>query len=451
MNYHNQQIAVLGAGTSGVAAAQHLVTRGARVTVQDQGVRPLAAQATVSLQALGCEIQKGETLEADARFSLAVISPGIDPRQEWVQSYFRLGIPVWSELELGYRAAQCPVVAITGTNGKTTTTELTQRVAAAAGLRSVAAGNIGLPLSEAVDLNPEAELFVLEVSSYQLEHIHEFRARVAVMLNLTPDHFDRYRGLADYAAAKNRIFENQRPDDTAVVQAEYAYKPGFRGQVTRFTTGTGAADYVCREGVIFRGGREVLRMEECRLKGIHNAENLMAVLALAGAMHWEETRTLAALKSYEPAPHRCEIVGVVGGVTWINDSKATNTDAVEKALLSQPRPVLLIAGGKDKGFPFESLVPVVKEKVRRAFLIGETAPKIAQAWAGGIPCEQSGTLEAAVAAAAQHAREGDIVLLSPACSSFDQFRDYADRGEQFKNFVRALEDPNGSQTHNNRS
>ncbi|MDL5050717.1 UDP-N-acetylmuramoyl-L-alanine--D-glutamate ligase [Oscillatoria amoena NRMC-F 0135] len=426
----NQNTVVLGAGRSGRAAARLLLRAGARVTLQDEN----NVDDLTELVRAGCAVQIAAEANPAAAVDLVVISPGIDPRKPWVRSYQDRGIPIWSELELAWRFCDWPVVAITGTNGKTTTTELVEAVFKACGLKAVASGNIGMPLAETICSGGTLDVVALEVSSFQLEYCHTFAPRVAVHLNLTPDHMDRYDSMEEYAAAKNRIFMNQTPDDVAVVNARLDCPP-LRARKVTFSAFESGADYTLSGTAIVNQGQEVFDLGKSLLKGIHNAENVMAVLAVADAWNLPLETVASAICAYRPAPHRCEFVGTINGVTWMNDSKATNPDALAKALLSQPGKVLLIAGGKDKGFTFEALRGIVGAKVRKVFLIGETAPQIARDWAGCADIEHCGQLERAVAAAAAEATAGEVVLFSPACSSFDQFKNYQDRGDQFKNLA----------------
>ncbi len=363
------------------------------------------------------------------------------------------GVPVISELELGFRFCSCPVAAITGTNGKTTTTELCSAVLQAAGMIAPAAGNIGRAFCDLFRRGDakstdaaRLDAVVLEVSSFQLERIEQFRPKVSVMLNVTPDHLDRYDSMRDYAAAKERVFMNQQPDDLAVVNADCLgdfaslRRPGAPRQVVFSARGRREGCELWLEGTkIFSAqSGELLDMAATHLRGPHNAENIMSALAVGEAFRVPLDVARQAIMSYRPLPHRCEWVAEIDGVSYVNDSKATNTDAVEKALAGYDRPVVLIAGGKDKGFDFAALNEMLRRKVKLAVLIGETREKIALSWSPAVRCVKADTLKAAVELAQQNAQRGDIVLLSPACSSFDMFRSYEDRGNQFKQIVRTL-------------
>ncbi len=436
MNFNYTRAAVLGLGTSGEAAARLLQRHGARVTVFDSG-KP-DQQKILGLEEIGVSVITGAAADvADGRYDLTVLSPGIDPVVALAQNFLRRGATFTGELELAFRFCQRPVIAVTGTNGKTTTTQLIESMLTAAGLRTVACGNIGMPFSEAVQRQEEFDLYTVEVSSFQLETIRTFRPTVAVWLNLTPDHLDRYQSIEEYRAAKLRIFENQHSSDFAVTN--YADTlPGIAARQIRFSAYAKGADFTLRGETIHFRDEPVLNMNETQVAGIHNAENLMAALGTAYALQvpWEKARR--GLTEYRLLPHRCEYVGEIGGVVFINDSKATNLDALVKALESQPEPVVLIAGGKDKGFGFETIIDLIHDKAKHAVLIGEMADRIIQSWSRVVPCSRARTLREAIVLARQHSLPGEIVLFSPGTSSFDMFKNYADRGNQFREIIQEL-------------
>lgn len=436
MNFDRTRTAVLGLGTSGEAAARLLHSRGASVTVFDSG-KP-DAQKIRTLQDLGISTVIGEVANsAKADYEVTVLSPGIDPVVPLVQNFRRQGAAFIGELELAFRFCERPVIAITGTNGKTTTTQLIESMLNAAGHRTVACGNIGMPFAEAVQLQAEYDLFTVEVSSFQLETISTFRPDVAVWLNLTPDHLDRYPNMAEYRTAKLRIFENQRSTDYAVTN----YSDDLPGIVARritFSAYSKGADFILHGDTICYRDEPLLKMTETHLSGIHNAENLMAALGIAQAIKVPFEKAKRGLTNYRLLPHRCEKVGEIDGVIFINDSKATNLDALVKALESQPRPIVLIAGGKDKGFEFDAIAGLVHDKVKYAVLIGEMADRIFQTWSKVAPCSCAKTLQAAIDRARQHSLPGDVVLFSPGTSSFDMFKNYADRGNQFREIIQEL-------------
>ena len=439
MRYKNQKVAVLGAGLSGTAAALLLKAEGAQVTVLDNAEEKNLLKSTIdNLRAQGIRVICGPAANEDSTiYQLTVLSPGIDPAAPLARNFSSRKIEMIGELELGWRSCELQVIAVTGTNGKTTTTELLAQMLDACGQRTIACGNIGKPLSEVAREKNSFDVLSVEVSSFQLEMIQTFRPSISLWLNFAPDHLDRYRSVTDYRAAKLRIFENQTKDDVAIVNASETLPKIHPRQVT-FSAYTDRADFRLAEGAIVYQNQIVLRLAETKLRGSHNIENLMATLAAGVARGLSFQQMVPPLCAYEPRPHRCEFVREVGGVGYVNDSKATNLDAVEKALRAQTKPIVLIAGGKDKGFTFDPLRPLVKEKVRSTILIGEMAESIAGAWSGAVQSEIANSLADAVERAHAIARPGDIVLFSPGTSSFDMFKSYAHRGDQFRALVQAL-------------
>jgi UDP-N-acetylmuramoylalanine--D-glutamate ligase len=438
MKLNATKAAVLGLGTSGEAAAKLLRREGADVTVFDSADASRLKERAQKMEALGIKTVLGPDAErGTASFDLTVLSPGIDPQVELVQNFIRQKAEFTGELELAFRFCHKPVIAITGTNGKTTTTQLVELMLQRAGVRTVACGNIGMPFCEAIERQNELDIFTVEVSSFQLETISTFRPHVAVWLNFTPDHLDRYRDLQEYRDAKLRIFERQQESDFAVVNVRDQLA-GLRAKTVTFTAYPGVADFsVSGQSLLFHG-EPVLDMNATNLSGVHNAENLMAALGVAYALGIPWERVAVGLSEYRLLPHRCERVGEVDGVVFINDSKATNLDALAKALESQSRPVILIAGGKDKGFPFDSIAELVKRKVKHAVLIGEMAERIEESWSPVVGCIRATNLADAIDAARRYAISGDTVLFSPGTSSFDMFKNYADRGNQFRQRVQEL-------------
>src|SRR6266404_556553 len=447
MELRGKDVLVLGLGRSGMAAASLLQRDGARVVVRDEATDDLLQERAVRLRQLGVRVELGNHYDHSAHFDLAVLSPGIAPERPIVREVLTQRTPLLSELELAYRFCLCPIVAITGTNGKTTTTELIAAMLTGCGKRTAAAGNIGHAFSDAVEASAGLDALVLEVSSFQLEKIEQFHANIAVLLNITPDHLDRYESMDEYVAAKSFVFLNQQPEDTAVVSVETLERLQqmgitLKGRLITFSAYNRQADVWldwfdnetiwCRlpecRGIL-------LKMSETNLRGVHNAENVLATLATGLAMGLPVSQMREAICSYCPQPHRCEFVAEVEGVTYINDSKATNVDAVEKALRSLPGRSVLVAGGRDKGLDFTSLREVIAEKVKLAVLLGEAQNKMWRAWSRAVPCVRVFSMEEAVRVAAGHACRGDTVLLSPACASFDMFENYEHRGDEFKRQV----------------
>ena len=437
--YENQNIAVVGAGLSGSAAALLLRSEGAQVTVLDSAAEKNLLKSTIdNLRTHGVRVICGAAADEDsAAYHMAILSPGIDPVSRLAGNFSSRGIETIGELELGWRSCDIPVIAITGTNGKTTTTELLAQMLNACGQRTIACGNIGKPLSEVVREKQPFDVLTVEVSSFQLEAIRTFRPSVSLWLNFAPDHLDRYRSVSDYRAAKLRIFENQAEQDVAVVNAAEALPP-IRPRRITFSAYSNRADFRLSDGAIVYENQPVLRLADTKLRGLHNIENLMATLAVGVARGLSFAQMLPAIRDYEPRPHRCEFVRELDGVEYVNDSKATNLDAVEKALAAQTKPVVLIAGGKDKGFTFDPLRSLVKDRVKSAVLIGEMAESIRRSWDGAVKSEIATSLADAVERARSLARAGDVVLFSPGTSSFDMFKSYADRGDQFRKLVQTL-------------
>jgi UDP-N-acetylmuramoylalanine--D-glutamate ligase len=438
MKLNATKAAVLGLGTSGEAAAKLLQREGAAVTVFDSADMSQLRERAAKLHALGIKTVLGPDAErGKVDFDLTVLSPGIDPQVELVRNFVRQKAELTGELELAFRFCNKPVIAITGTNGKTTTTQLIEMMLQRSGIRTVACGNIGMPFCEAIERQNEVDYFTVEVSSFQLETITTFRPQVAVWLNFTPDHLDRYRDLEEYRAAKLRIFDHQQVSDFAVVNARDQL-PQLKARTITFSAYPGEADLSLSGHSLRFQGEPVLDMQATNLSGVHNAENLMASLGVAYALNMAWKEALVGLTEYRLLPHRCERVGEIGGVVFINDSKATNLDALAKALESQAKPVVLIAGGKDKGFPFDSITDLVAKKVKHAVLIGEMAERIERSWSPAVGCSRAADLADAIAVARRNAISGDTVLFSPGTSSFDMFKNYADRGNQFRQQVQEL-------------
>ncbi|WP_447977854.1 UDP-N-acetylmuramoyl-L-alanine--D-glutamate ligase [Candidatus Nitrospira bockiana] len=447
-----KRVTVVGLARSGVAAAHLLQALGARVTVADGKDEQALSGALSRLDRASVRITVGPGYESALETAdLVVISPGVPTEWEALNRVRARGIRVIGELELAFRCLKAPVLAVTGTNGKSTTVTLIGLLLKESGKRAFVGGNLGTPLSEAALAtwqDPSAyEYVVAEVSSFQLETIERFRPTVAAVLNITPDHLDRYPALEPYVAAKARILENQTPDDYAVLNADddrvAAFAQRARGRVLRFsrTQPVEAGGYVEGDRLMLalHGAREaVCRVDEIRIPGSHNVENAMAATvaaALCGCPPAVMRRVLATFPGLE---HALEFVRERHGVEFINDSKGTNVDATLKALESLAKPIVLIAGGKDKGAEFTRLREPIRRRVKRLILIGEAAPRIRAALDGFEPISLAGSLKEAVTCAAAEAGPGDIVLLSPACASFDMFADYQDRGRQYKALVQAL-------------
>lgn len=372
-----------------------------------------------------------------SRADLVVISPGIETRGEFAESFAEGAGEFIGETEFASRVYDGTVVAITGTNGKTTTTELIQRILSAGGVSCESCGNYGRPLADVVlDDEPPAAIS-LELSSFQLETTRQFRPHVAVWLNFSPDHMDRYETVEDYRAAKLHIFDNQTEGDHAVIRLGENLGD-LRATRTTFSSTEEGGDYGLDGSWIRFGGEPVLDLTETRLRGSHNAENVMAAVAAGRALKVSFECAERALAGYAPPLHRCELVGTLDGVEYINDSKATNLHALESALRSQNRPTVLIAGGKEKGLDYRPLLPLLAEKVGAVVLIGEIGATLADCFSKSVPCEVAASLEEAVERARQRSAPGGTVLFSPGTSSFDMFRGYEERGDAFRTAVQAL-------------
>jgi len=443
MNYNGKRVAVIGAGRSGAAAALLLVGLGSIVSLLDNKTSTQLNSKVEMLRGLGVEVYLGLEAHSDidcSIYDLAVLSPGVDPRLPIVQAFIIKLVPVIAEIELAYTCCAKPVIGITGTNGKTTTTELVAAMLAASGVHTVTGGNIGKPFSEIIYEGADSyDVVTLEVSSFQLERIRKFKPAISVWLNLAPDHLDRYTDVDDYRAAKLRIFENQTAENFAIVNFRDNL-PNLSAQRITFSAYELGGDLDLREDVIHYKGLPVLDQMQTRLRGKHNAENLMAAVGVGVAHGLSREQMQKGLCAYEPAPHRLELVRTLNGVSFINDSKATNLDALEKALdaFGEKKPIILIAGGKNKGFGFDSLRSLVSRRARWAILIGEMAPRIFEQWQDALPCEMAASLEHAVKIAWSIARPNEVVLFSPGTSSFDMFKSYVERGEQFKLIVSEL-------------
>ena len=435
MTLTGKHIAILGAGRSGRAAAALAMREGARVSVWDLAGAEAFSEVPEGVEAHPNATQEqGESLASD----MLVVSPGIDTFGPYVAAFSKNTGEVIGEVELAARIYQGKIIGITGTNGKTTTTELVARILSRAGFGGTPCGNYGKPFAEVV-LEPEAPAVVaLELSSFQLETIRTLRPVVAVWLNFAPDHMDRYPQVDSYRAAKLRIFENQGPENFAVVRMGEDLPPMVAGVIT-FSTTDPDANWFSDGHVIHHGGAEWLDMDRgTGLRGLHNAENLMAAMGACEQLGISQSTMRDALRNYVPPPHRCELVRTLDGVEYLNDSKATNLHALESALRSQSRPVVLIAGGKDKGLDYAPVLPLLREKALAAVTFGQIADPLAVVLGKAVPSESVSTLADALAAARKLAPRGSSILLSPGTSSFDQFTGYEHRGDTFRELVHQL-------------
>ena len=455
------RVTVMGLARSGVAACRLLQAAGARVTVADRKEPAELASVLGGIDRDHVGITVGAKYESSLdEADLVVISPGVPYRLASLESVRRRGVKVISELELASQFFRSPLLAITGTNGKSTTVTLIGKCLAESGKRAFVGGNLGTALSEAAveDLRASQagkaspfDYLVVEVSSFQLETIDRFHPWIAALLNVTVDHQDRYESLDEYVAAKQRIFENQTASDFALFNLDDDRVAGLRQKVRAKKLGFTTASTIGADmhgGTYLEGDRivttvtgvrqEICHRSEIRIIGHHNVENVMAATTyalLCGCPLEAIRRVLATFPGLE---HALEIVRERRGVRFVNDSKGTNVDATLKALESIEQPIWLIAGGRDKGGDFSRLTQAVGRRVKHVILIGEASPLLRQAWAGVATMTEAATLRDAVDCAAQGASQGEVVLLSPACASFDMFADYQDRGRQFKALIHAL-------------
>jgi len=446
MELRDQHITVMGLARTGVACARFLAGRGGRVTATDLRNEQALACVLQELAGLGIRFVLGRHDETDfTGADLVVVSPGVPQEHPLLAAARAAGRAVISEVELAGRCITAPLVAITGTNGKTTTTTLTGELFRASGFATYVGGNIGDPLIDLPTSGEQVDVVVAEISSFQLEWIETFRPKVAALLNLSEDHLDRYASYQAYIDAKLRIFENQGPEDYAVVNRDdervWQAAQGLTARLFPFSR-----KQSLEEGISCLGGEIVYRYQgqELRfpiagfkLQGVHNLENIMAALACGLLLGCRQAESQSLLERFESLHHRMEFVREVGGVRYYEDSKATNVGSVAPALESFDA-ITLIAGGKDKGGSYGPLAPLVKERVRHLLLIGEAAERMEQELGSLTDTRRAATLEEAVRQAAQLTPPGGVVLLSPACSSFDMFRDYEERAQRFIAAVKEL-------------
>lgn len=452
----NKPVLVIGLGPRGRAACELLCENGTRVVALDLAdTEDLRAEAA-RLRSLGINVELGATSPPDQPFSLAVVSPAIAGNSPLVREIMGRNVPIIGEFELGYRKTQCLNITVAGTNGKSTTAEMIERLLAHGHRKAILAGHGARPLCAVASQTRELDFLVLQADAFQLETTRFFRPAVGVLLNLSPDHRDRYPGPEDYVRASARLFQNQQPFDWAIAQSEAlaqlrALNIPIPSKVISFSANDRQADLYLERGLLISRlpdwSGPLLNLDECQLRGPHNAENLMAALAVGRVLRLPLEGTVEILKTQPPGPHRCEFVAEINGVRFINDSKAANPEALRQALHSlsarsggEPN-VWLIAGGRDKGLEYHDLGPVLSQRVKGAFLLGEAREKLRAAWGLFTSCALVSSLLEAVTVAAKKAAPGDVILLSPACSSLDQFRSYQHRGEVFRQAVHALATP----------
>ena len=451
MEIAGRKALVIGAARSGIASARFLAQRGATVALNDR--KPLSdwPQEALDLKTEGVGLVEGDPppwlLD---QIDLLIVSPGVATNAIPIRYAARRGVEVIGEIELASRFLQGRIVAITGTNGKTTTTTLIGQMLKDGGLNVQVGGNIGTPLISMIDSSSDEGWTVVEVSSFQLETIVDFHPTVALVLNVTPNHMDRYESLMDYAAAKHRIFMNQTVGDMAILNADdeivSSWASGLRAHVTQFSV-----QRELDEGLFLRGGdlvsktaeaeRVLMTRDDLGLRGLHNVENVLAASAAGLACGVAPESLRETVGNFHPVEHRLEEVAEINGVKFFNDSKATSVDATIKALEAfddETGKIVLILGGRGKQAPYAPLATLVKERVRKMILIGEDAPKIETELGNVAPFEHAETMAEAVQCAFAAAQSGDVVLLAPACASFDMFESFEDGGGEFKKEVLGL-------------
>ena len=452
MDLKGKRVLVVGLGRSGLAAALFLRRHGAQVTVSDVRSAEALEKEIPMLLEEGIAVEAGgHGLLTFRRQDLLVLSPGVPldtPEIRQVRGFGQTGPMILGEVELASRFLKGRTLAITGSNGKTTTTRLCGKILAASGAPTVVGGNIGVPVIALTEDSRDDGWNVLEISSFQLESIDSFRPEIAVLLNITPDHLDRHGTFENYREAKEKIFSNQTPRDFLVLNADDEIAQGAvaraHSQVFWFSH-----KRVVRQGafvhegvVLFRAAENaapepILPVASIPLKGVHNLENVLAAVVASRLAGVAPAIIRATVENFQAVEHRLEFVAQVRGVDYYNDSKATNVDAAAKAIASFDHGIHLILGGKDKDSDYRTLRPLLAGRVRAVYLIGAAAEKIESHLRSAVPMYRAGTLTAAIEQASSSAVAGDTVLLAPACSSFDQFRDYEQRGEQFKDLVHA--------------
>ena len=443
MELSGKRILVVGLARTGVAVARFLAARGALVTVTDMKDENELGSFLAQLDGVSVNLELGRhTTHSFLMSDLIVVSPGVPMDIKPLQMARAQRRAIISEIELASRFIDAPMIAITGTNGKTTTTTLTGEICRACGFPTFVGGNIGNPLIELAAGEERVERVVVELSSFQLEGIDHFRPHVAVLLNVTEDHLDRYSSYQEYIDAKARIFMNQTDRDYAVLNLDDPIVAGFAEKVAARVVPISQRQ-VLEQGVFHRNGEiifrwagkeEVIPTGSFQLKGVHNIENIMAALAATIVTGGAAGPARLAVEAFRGLRHRMELVRELNGVNWYEDSKATNVGSVEKALASFTD-ITLIAGGKDKGGSYAPLAGLVRERVRHMILIGEAKERMREELGGLTDTRLAGSLDEAVAAAAEITEPGGVVLFSPACSSFDMFRDYEERAERFRALV----------------
>jgi UDP-N-acetylmuramoylalanine--D-glutamate ligase len=443
---------ILGLGTSGYAAARKLLSLGAKVSTVDSSVEYEVMKRAAKLEEAGATpVVWGEPVDMLKGQDYLIVSPGVPVDEPVVKSARRRGVKIMSELELAFQLTDSPVIAVTGTNGKSTVVTMLGDIFTAAGVANLVAGNIGRPLVDAIDEAGPETVLIVEVSSFQLETVIDFRPRIAALLNISEDHIDRHGDLKTYRDMKARLFKQQQPDDFAVVNLDDPEVTKVLDRI-KSTLVPYSVKQQTERGVFVENGmiwavvppdykpETVGSVNEIHFKGSHNLENALAVIAIGLVWGLPAVAIMSGISNFKGLSHRIEFVAKMGGVNYYDDSKATNPDAVKRALEAFDEPVILLAGGRNKNMDFRPLIGEIKKRVKAAVLFGESAKELAETvkQAGGVPFEIASTMDEAVKMAAGRAASGDAVLLSPGCASFDMYDGYAERGRAFQAAVRSL-------------
>jgi UDP-N-acetylmuramoylalanine--D-glutamate ligase len=448
LDVSGKRVLVVGLGKSGVASALFLKQHGAKVSVSDSKTEEQLHEHIPVLLDNGIAVETGGHGERTfQKQDMIVISPGVPVNAPALEPARKMRVPIIGEVELAARFLKGKIIAITGSNGKTTTTALAGDVVAQGGVKTLVGGNIGTPAISLVPESTNDSYTVLEISSFQLETIEQFSPKIAAVLNVTPDHLDRHGTFQVYWEAKRRIFENQTASEFAILNADdpeaARMASGLKAQLRWFSRKQEVEQgaFVRGDRIFYKdakGEREIMALSDMQLKGAHNVENVLAAVTIGAILEIPEAKIREAVKNFKAVEHRLEYVATVNGVEFYNDSKATNVDATIKALESFPKNIHIILGGKDKGSDYTVLKPLLQERVKRVYTVGAAAEKIESHIAGAAPITQAGTIENAVRKAMDAASPGDVVILAPACASFDQFNSYEHRGKVFKELVHAL-------------
>lgn len=450
MDLYGKKVLVIGLGKTGVSTVRFLVERGAEVSVTDEKPASELETAISALEGLrvNLHLQIGvHNPEILSQVEMVIPSPGVSPFNSLLSEATRRGIPILSELELAFRFLKRPVIAVTGTNGKTTTTTLLGDIFKKAGKRVFIGGNIGQPLISYVNGKQEDDFVIVEVSSFQLQWVDSFKPFISILLNTTPDHINYHVTFEAYRSVKERIFKKQGVEDLAILNADdplsSPLSERIRADVICFSSSRRLARGIFRDGEVLRYldpgvSEEEYLVRMISLRGAHNAENVMAAVVASRKCGCSPSDIIAAVENFKEVPHRIEFAGQKGGVDFYDDSKATNVDAVARALETFPAPVILLLGGRDKGGDFKTLTGLIMERVKEVVLFGEAGSRIKSFIGGTVPATVVPSLREAVLCACDHSSPGDVVLLSPGCASFDEFANYEERGRLFKEIVGSL-------------